>query len=262
MADTHVHLYPCYDLRAAFRNMLDNSEKFGTNTVRTAFLAERADCRYFADISDGKKGIGIEGLDVEPSAEKGALMLREGDGRRLYLFAGRQISTAERIEILALTTDVSVDDGHPARQVVRTVLDAGGIPVVSWAPGKWFFRRGKTVRDLIDEFSPGRLLVGDTGLRPAVWPEPSLMRLARRKGFAVVAGSDPLPFPGEEKYVGTYVSVIHGILDPHRPVTSARKVLTSPDAVIARTGRRCGLLETIYRLKRNAAVGKQKKARE
>jgi len=241
--------------------MLDNLKKSGINTVRTAFLAERADCHYFADISDHKKGIGIEGLHAEPCAERGALVLRERDGPGLYLFAGRQISTAERIEILALTTDVSVDDGLPARQVVRTVLDAGGIPVVSWAPGKWFFRRGETVRDLIDEFSPGTLLVGDTGLRPAVWPEPSLIRLARRKGFAVVAGSDPLPFPGEEKYAGTYVSVIHGTLDPHQPVTSARRVLTSPDTVITRTGRRCGFVETISRLKRNVTAGKQK-ARE
>jgi hypothetical protein len=33
------------------------------------------------------------------------------------------------------------------------------------------------------------------------------MKLARNKGFTVVAGSDPLPFSGEEKWLGAYCTV-------------------------------------------------------
>lgn len=195
-----------------------------------------------------------EDFEVGPADEDDALVLCEHGEPRLYVFSGRQIVTAERIEVLALTVDLRLAGHLPAKEVVEAVLDAGGIPVLSWAPGKWFFKRSGTVRELIDSFRPGQVLIGDTTLRPTVWPEPLLMRLAVRRGFTVVAGSDPLPFSGEEKYMGTYASIMEGPFDPGKPVTSIRKVMTAPDAVIAMAGKRCGLLEALNRLKRMQAT--------
>lgn len=254
VADTHVHLYPCYNLQVALRNLVNNLGNLGGNAVRTAFLAERSDCHYFADIMEGKAEYWGAGFEISSACEDGVVVLLERGEPSLYLFSGRQIATAERIEILALTVDIEVTEDMPAEDVVKTVLDAGGIPVLSWAPGKWFFGRKKNVRQLIDSFGSGKLLIGDSTLRPMVWAEPLLMRVARSRGFAVVAGSDPLPFSGEEKYMGTYASVLDGPFDPDKPVTSVRKMLTTLGTRITRTGKRCGMLEVVWRLKRNTAA--------
>jgi len=253
VADTHVHFYPCYDLQAALRNLVDNLGNLGGNAVRTAFLVERSDCQYFTEIEQRKAGFSGGDFEISPAAEAGSMILSKNGRPELYLFAGRQTVTAEGVEILALTVDTRIADGLPAREVVGVILDAGGIPVLSWAPGKWFFRRGQIVRELIESFSPGELLIGDTTLRPTVWIEPLLMRLAVRRGFAVMAGSDPLPFSGEEKYMGTYASVLDGPFDPDKPVTSVRKMLTTPGMRIVMAGKRCGPLEVIRRLRRNTA---------
>lgn len=254
IADTHVHLYPCYDLPAALRNLNGNLRKIGGDSVRTAFLAERFDCHYFRDLKQGLIKISGEDLKILPADEDNAVVLIEKDEPVLYLFAGRQIVTVERVEILALTVDTDIPDNLPAEETVTAVLDAGGLPVLSWAPGKWFFKRAGTVRGLIDKFSPDSLLIGDTTLRPTIWPEPCLMRLAERQGFGVVAGSDPLPFQGEEKRLGTYGSILDGRFDPDKPVTSVRKMLITPGTISARAGKRCGALTVLCRLQKNAAV--------
>jgi hypothetical protein len=126
------------------------------------------------------------------------------------------------------------------------------VPVLNWAPGKWFFRRGEIVRELLGTFSSDQLRVGDTTLRPTVWGEPPLMRWAAGNGFAVLAGSDPLPFPGEEAYLGTYASVFECLFDADRPVTSVRECLLSPSVRVQRCGKRCGPLSVLARLVKNA----------
>jgi len=140
----------------------------------------------------------------------------------------------------------------PAKDVINAVSDTGGVPVLSWAPGKWLFKRKYIVRELIDCFSPSQMLIGDTTLRPALWMEPSLMRRAAEKGFSVLAGSDPLPFIGEEKYLGIYGSIINGPFDIDKPISSIRKLLISPDVIKTRAGKRCTLPVTIRRLRKNA----------
>lgn len=313
VTDTHVHLYPCYELQTALRNLVNNLESLCSDAVRAAFLVERSDCHYFAEIKKrarltSRSDLNGAGLSVFPmveatpgpskegkptpapskegkpfpkiaplrggagggfpradskaeqkfeirsSAEENGLILFENDKPQLYLFSGRQIVTAERIEILALTVDIEVMKDTPAEDVVKTVLDAGGIPVLSWAPGKWFLGRKKVVRQLIDSFDSGKLLIGDSTLRPTVWAEPLLMQVARSRGFAVVAGSDPLPFSGEEKYMGTYASVLDGPFDPDKPVSCIRKILTTSGGKITKAGKRCGPLEVIRRLKRCTAT--------
>jgi hypothetical protein len=257
VTDTHVHLYPCYDLGLAIRNLVENLNRVAAGgAVCAAFLAERADCCFFRDLRTGKIGAVSPGLAILPTMEENGLVLVENGQPRLYLFAGRQVATAERIEILALTVDAAVPDGLSAEETVRRILAAGGVPVLSWAPGKWFFKRRKVVKALINGFGPGQILIGDTSLRPAVWPEPGLMRLARSKGLGVVAGSDPLPFAGEEGRMGSYVSVLDGPFSPDGPVISVRAVLKSAGPGAARVGRRGSLWDVLARLRKNARARK------
>jgi hypothetical protein len=251
IADTHVHLYPCYDFPAALATLADNLAAHGDG-VRAAFLAERRDCRAFAAIREGSLALAPGPRELRPLRDDGAVALTSGDAPPVYLFAGRQIVTAERIEVLALTVDLALRDGLPAADVVAAVLEAGGVPVLGWSPGKWSFARGALVRALLRRRSPGEILVGDTALRPASAPEPRAMREARRLGIGVVAGSDPLPFPGEERYLGTYVTVLEGAFDAEHPVGSARRLLRAVPAAADSSGTRVSWGTAARRWWRNA----------
>lgn len=250
--DAHNHLYPCYDLVTAFNYLRLNLQKLAPEAVRAAFFTERSDCRYFSDIMRGAIKIDNKDFKIEPLDAKNGLVLLEKDGHPLYLFPGRQIVASERIEILALATDAMIPDFTPASDIINTVQDQGGTPVLSWAPGKWSFGRKKVVTQLMDRFSPGQMSIGDTTLRPTSWMQPSLMRKAMRKGFAILAGSDPLPFKNEEKYLGTYGTLFEGPFSTNEPLDSVRRLLISSHVTKTRVGDRCGLLETVKRLIKNS----------
>lgn len=252
VADTHVHVYPCYDVERAFKRLVGNlGGAAGKGDTATAFLTESQGFHFFRDVRENRLHIG--GLKAEHTTEKEAVVLLDRDEPVLYLFAGRQIVTSERIEILALgILGDEIPDGGSAADVLKVVLNSGGIPAVSWAPGKWIGRRGRAVRQLIERFGPSGLLLGDTSLRPTMCREPGLMRRAQAKGLKVVAGSDPLPVPGEETYMGVYRSVLEAPFAPEKPVTSVRAALASPDVLVTKSGARCGPIEVLRRLRRHA----------
>jgi hypothetical protein len=126
------------------------------------------------------------------------------------------------------------------------------VPVLAWAPGKWFFKRGDAVVRLLGRYAAGKLLLGDTTLRPTIWAEPRLMRLARSRGFGILAGSDPLPVPGEELMLGRYATVLEGDIDPTRPLEGVRKILGAAGGIGPSVGTRGGIGETLRRLRGNA----------
>lgn len=254
-ADGHVHLYPCFDCRAALESLRRNLARTGRTAVHLAFLAERRDCHFFRELAG--RGPALLGPRVQADSLGSALLLREEGYPDLFLFAGRQVISAERIELLALTTDAAIADGLPAEETVGLIRRTGGVPVISWAPGKWFFERGKVVARLLERFEPGALLVGDTSLRPVGWPTPVLMRRALDRGFGLVAGSDPLPFPGEERMLGTYGMQMEAAFDREDPVGSMRAVLARPGFMPGLTGRRGGFPATLRRLLLNSRARKK-----
>lgn len=254
IADTHLHIYPFHDLVALLGHLDGSMEASGGETARVALLAERGDCHAFRDMPAQETRLGEQGWSVSAARGGSAWVLSRGDGPPLYVVAGRQVVTVERLEILALTADIDVPDGLAAGEALTRVRGEGAFPVLAWAPGKWFGRRGAIVRQLVDAARPGELLIGDTSLRPTCWAEPLLMRRARRKGLRVLCGSDPLPFVGEEKLAGTYASILDADLDPARPVESVRQALRDPTVVVRPVGRRGSLWQVLGRLRRNAAV--------
>ena len=247
-ADTHVHVYPGHDLSRLLRSLTAGLGRESPDLV-LAFLTERHDCHAFdAWVTAPAEGT-PSGMSLRPLAGGDACLLAQGPASCLFL-PGRQVVAQERIEILALATRDAVPDGLPAADTVTRILAGGGVPVVAWAPGKWFFARGKVVQALLDRFTPGELLLGDTSLRPTIWPEPILMRRARRRGFRVVAGSDPLPFAGDETMAGTYGSRADVAFDMDDPLASARRLLRDP--ALGLMGRRGGPVKTGLRLFRHA----------
>jgi hypothetical protein len=205
LLDTHLHLYPNYDLPLAFNQLLDRSASQGTRVNRVACLAERHDCHFHQQLSDGSSR--LSGFEVTPGIGNAITIKRESDGLQLSLLPGRQVITRENIEVLALACPEMIDDGQPALDVIYQINQLQRVPVLTWSPGKWFGERGKLVERLINELDKQDFLIGDTTLRPYGWSTPRLMKMAQDKGFTVIAGSDPLPFSGEEHWLGAYYTV-------------------------------------------------------
>lgn len=251
IADTHVHVYPVHDVARLIEQAGTHLDRpaGGTDTIRALFLSEGRGYDFFGTLKKGTHG--VSSLQVLEQEESEALLLRHETAGDLWIFAGRQIVAAERLEVLALSLADAVEDGAPVSETIAAVRAAGGIPVLSWAPGKWFFERGTIVKRVVEEFEPGQLLIGDTSLRPVGWPEPGIMKRAGSEGRKILAGSDPLPFRGEEKQAGRYAVRMTCAFDPERPVTSIRAALLDPASQIERIGRRNSVPEMLGRLYRH-----------
>ena len=255
IADTHVHVYPCYNVKQALDNLRINLFALDPEATCMAFLAERSDCHFFADLRRGGEQIFNDHVKIECFDD--AVLIQEENFPDLYVFPGRQIITREKIEILALTIDQEIPDGLAANDVLEKVRGLGGVPVVSWAPGKWFFQRKRVVEKLLRTNKAGSFLVGDTTLRPIGWLQPLLMRDAKKRGFTIVAGSDPLPFIGEERIVGQYATRMEVDFDVVDPVSSMRSLMSRPVTNVTLLGSRGNPVATLLRLVKNAQSKKQ-----
>lgn len=251
LMDGHVHLYPEYDLKQAFRfgtqNLQNCLQKLppatGGNVVAVWLFTERWDCNFFQKISAAPEKFSNGDVKLTPTAEKLAVLLERKGFPKTYLMAGRQLVSKDGLEILSLATDYYVKDRTLAtRELIANVNRKGGVPVLNWAPGKWFFNRGKIVRQILEASQPTDFVVGDNPLRPVCWPKPGLMKLAAQKGFNVIAGSDPLPFTGEEKNIGKYCFIIEAGFDENRPVSSVRKILKTNGLPATILGKRNGVV--------------------
>jgi hypothetical protein len=259
IADTHVHLYDGYDLDRAFSSAFVNLGRLRAAAAAETtqpyafalFLAERHDCHAFERLREpaGAREVNRHRLAETPDAE--VLSVTNAAGEALYLVAGRQIVTRERLEVLALATSGPVPDGGDILDTVARVRGAGGVPVLAWAPGKWLGRRGRVVRSVLRDSAPSALLVGDTSMRPRGWATPRLMREAARRGFTVVGGTDPLPFAGQEAVIGRYGIAAGAALEADAPRAGLRGALTAGAGCLSLAGRRDSMVAVAARLVRH-----------
>ena len=251
--DTHVHIYPFYRVERALRAILKNLGMGNQSGVKVACLTERYDCDLYASLQKSPSAQILEQFEIEPTQD--SLIVRDKSREdQFHLLPGQQIITSENIEILALSCTKRVDEGQPAADTVSAILDAGGVPVVAWAPGKWFFQRGRVVVSLLDRFGPSELALGDTTLRPIGWTTPKIISDARKSGYRILYGSDPLPFVGEENRPGSYFSNIE--IDSGNSTTTNNpgqiiSQLLTMDVKISAAGTRGSLPEVLLRLYRN-----------
>lgn len=249
IADTHVHVYPCYDTGRAFSALGQNLMRLsGDASFRLAFLTERAECHLFDDLKSGRVTPPL-GFDIAKTGDEAALWILRDGKRDFLLLAGRQIATRERLEVLCLAAQCNVPDGQSASEAVRQVQAAGGLPVVAWSPGKWFFRRGAIVKQLIDIQHPGAIALGDTTLRPTLWATPGLMTYGRELGHRVIAGTDALPVAGEERLLASYGTEFDMPFDPEHPARSFVRAFTEGDVAAKLIGRRSSAVEVFKRLR-------------
>jgi hypothetical protein len=169
----------------------------------------------------------------------------------LVIFPGRQIITEEGLELLALGSDARVPERLPFAEAKRQVVELGALPVLNWAPGKWFFSRGRQVQRILEEEAHDSLAICDTTLRPKLWRRPGLMCLAQTRGFPVIAGSDPLPFCGEEQLIGSYGIISKADFLLARPFASFKQAVIGEAKNFSAVGERSGSLHFLARYLRN-----------
>jgi len=257
IADTHVHVYPRFVCAGLFSSISARMDRLagGKEHVNALFLAERRDCNWFRDARAGNFDRRDQYSVELPAGDANTVVISGRGMSPLYVMAGRQIATSERLEVLALLCDADLPDGKPVVDIIRAVFDCGGLPVLAWAPGKWSLGRSSIVEKLVEAGVPGMLLVGDSAIRPQSWREPFLMRKARNRGLTILCGTDALPLAAEEQYIGTYCSAWDGEFDPLRPSLSMRQVLTSANSHIEQAGGRCNTLAALWRLMRLRVAG-------
>ena len=250
IADTHAHLYPAYRLERAFDSAILNFSAYITpQSIKCLFLTERADCDCFSSLLN--RQVAVEGYSIKDCPERGVLrVIRNFDKGELLVFAGRQIVSAEKIEVLAILCPEKVDDGENLKCTVERVSRVGGIPVLCWAPGKWIGKRGNFVMELVKDPSANPLFLGDSTHRIKGLAEPKVFCEGIKRGRLILAGSDPLPLPNEEFMLGSYGVIFEGDFDFTRPLSSLRTIVRSAGQVEF-FGGRCGIARGLSRLFRN-----------
>jgi hypothetical protein len=202
LVDAHVHVYPGADVHrlltsaginfaSAARSL--NAESWHANLL----LTETAAVNWFDTIAAvGERTLGDWQLTF--SSHDPVSLKAAGPLGTLRVIAGRQIVTAEKIEVHAFGTRAKFADGTDARATLQAVAQSGAMAALPWGVGKWLGARGKLVEDLLKTSHPRTLFAADNGGRPAIWPD----RRLHVADQPVLRGSDPLPLPGEERRVG------------------------------------------------------------
>ena len=207
VADTHLHIYPFYDIAAALDTAITRLGAAAPDAIRVGCLTERYDCDVFNQLVNEPPREVTDRFALDPEANTLKVQNRQS-GDELLLLPGQQVITSENLEILVLNCATRIKEGRNADVTVRDALSVGGVPVIAWGLGKWLGKRGEIVSKLVDTFGPGEITLGDTTMRPWGWPEPAVYGAAARKGIRRLFGSDPLPFGGEEKRPGSYATLL------------------------------------------------------
>ena len=259
LIDAHVHVYDCFSLPSfldsAYRNFRAEACRQGKDLTFTGILlfTETSQDNWFrrlcacADNDQVVRDTAAKEWRFRRTAEASSLLAKSSEGHRLILVAGRQVVTAEDLEVLALCTDAMFDDGLPLAQTVKTVHKIGGLPTIPWGAGKWLGRRGALLTEFLKDTPATDIFLGDNSARPKFWSAPRHFRIAREKGIKVLPGTDPLPFSSETWRPGSFGFAIGAIIDPDYPANSLTSVLKDSSTDI----QPYGSLESTARFLRN-----------
>jgi hypothetical protein len=245
MVDGHIHFYDCYNLETFFTNALKNLDRCHQQLdqgngpfEKSLLLTEGKKNNFFARFKQEGTFPNSAGFRFQETKEDMSLILIGENGRLCFLLKGRQIVTKENLEVLLIASGREIEDGLSIDTVIRQIMDNNDMAVLAWGFGKWFFNRGKIIREVIHKYVYPGLFVGDNSGRPVFWPTPPQFNQARLLNIPILNGSDPLPFPGEENKPGSYGFSLTGAFDTEEPAGSLWKLLLSPETVFEPFGRR------------------------
>lgn len=242
VVDTHLHYYDFYDAELFVHSLMANLEAIAPGADGAGIILDRAGLDGFRIFCEKLEA--MVGAEVSVSE---SLARYQDDRGSVAVYRGVQVACAEGFEVLGLFCSEQLAVRLSAEEAIKRIVDAGGIPVVAWAPGKWLLKRRELVRRVLEKIDVGVVCLGDTALRPTFWGEPKLMREFRDSGSKVLYGSDPLPFSGQEAVSGSFATLLSGTLgDGDLP-----DLLRAREVEVCSTGRRAGALSFFTSMLRN-----------
>ena len=193
--DAHSHLHdqlPVENFLTAarnnFRHRIATQETNALNLMLC--LADYPGAEGFPRLQEQVGQIGLSGWQSLPTEEAESLLLEHGSGDRLWVLAGRQIISAERLEVMGIGITEVIPDGLNLPEILRRINEHKALAVLPWGVGKWWGHRRRIVTEALGSYGRN-LLFCDNGGRPWIW-RPRLLAMARNRGITVLSGSDPL----------------------------------------------------------------------
>lgn len=216
--DTHVHIHDCFQLSqffdAAARNfslaVRDHESRQGATG---ALLLTEVEGTSVYDLLWSASDLVMSQLgewQIYSTPDPRALLFEKPSTLPLMLVAGRQVRVQGGLEVLALGCRENFTDGMAIEAALQRTRDCRSLPVLPWGFGKWTLFRGRRIRELILREDPSAFCLGDVGGRWRGLSEPPLLAEGRSQGFAVLPGSDPLPFSEQVGRAGS-----SGLVLPH-----------------------------------------------
>jgi hypothetical protein len=231
-ADGHVHIHKQFAEYACLDWALNNFNNAAAllepsdHIDRVLFLTESSSVNWF----DKQRNFAEQGLIDRPNPyrcvvteEKNSLYFENESSDRIFIIAGRQIVSSERLEVLALGLNEPYPEGRPLRKILSDILENGCIAVLPWGVGKWLGARKHVIATLLMDRPQGSIFLGDSGNRPFFWPLPTFFNPPGQQPPGNLPGSDPLPLAGQEKRIGSYGFLLPGPLDQQKPFRDLRK---------------------------------------
>ena len=165
LVDAHVHIYDCFDLEiffdSAYANFKSEAQKSGHENDFTGvlLLTETSKDNWFQKLRECAAGKDLpERKDTgnwifRRTEESDSLLAESGNSKKVLLIAGRQIITKEGLEVLACATIENFEDGTPIESLIKKIIKKNGLPIIPWGVGKWFGKKGRIIKDIINRFS-------------------------------------------------------------------------------------------------------------
>lgn len=239
LVDGHVHIHDLAQIDSLLDSAVANFRTAGRTlgaaspSAMSLMLTEVAGAGCFetlkqravplAEASDHRSS----GWSFFLTEEASSILASSGSGERLSIIAGRQIVTAEGLEVLALATDQQFPDGEPIESTLERAAAAKAIVVLPWGFGKWLGRRRRSLRKVIESSKSGCLFLGDNSGRLRYLPVPSEFRIASVRGIRLLPGTDPLPLPSESDRVGSFGFAVSDVVSDLTPAQDLRRLIIS-----------------------------------
>lgn len=236
LCDAHVHIYDCFDLNlffdSAWHNFYQQAQLLKTqnNFCAALLLTEAKQDNWFLKLKENSSP--ASNWSFHETNEQTSLSAQHTDGHEILIINGRQIVTAENLEVLALATTEVLADGQPISKVVDWAINKHAIPVIPWGFGKWWGSRGDILSNTLSNFAAENLFLGDNSGRPWFLGKPKHFDVAESEQRRILPGSDPLPFASETTRPGSVGFYLTEAFDKNTPANSICELLRNTNTTI------------------------------
>lgn len=219
--DSHIHFYDCWEI--SLDQLLTTTHKNLSRHTKSSASPDFLPALCLLDTEKDvepiwqklQKRTSSEWTKVDIDFEPHSFWFKNR-GKTMLVITGRQINTAEGLEVLVIGNTDNITHDMPIKTILRQQSD-NRLNIIPWAAGKWLSKRGRLLNQLLETMTPQQFVLGDNAGRPWLWKQIQQLEYARTHNIPVLCGSDPLPLQQHYLKSGTYGNLIITNLDLEKP---------------------------------------------